>query len=91
VALANCTLRSFGILRLPECPVRRAKSGDVHPAVAVIHAINDSVGANDDLAKRGIPEFRNDPPQLREFGKPLGAVDQKLTNRSARSGESSEM
>jgi hypothetical protein len=47
----------------------------------VVHAVDDTVGADDDLANGWISKFWHHPAHLRKVGQTLGAADQKLGKR----------
>ncbi len=55
------------------------ESRDVHTAIAVIDAMDDSVGTDDDLPNGWIIEFRDDATQLGKLTKPFGVAYEKLT------------
>ena len=57
------------------------ESGNIHSAIAVVHAVNDTVGADDNLANGWISKFWHHAAQLRKVGETLGAAHQKLGKR----------
>jgi hypothetical protein len=57
--------------------------GNIHSAIAVVHAIDDTVGADDNLANGWISKFWHYAAQLREVGQTLGATHQKLGKRGS--------
>ena len=54
------------------------ESGYVHAAIAVIDAVDDPVGADDDLANGWIVELRHDAAQLGKVGQAFGVADEEL-------------
>ena len=57
------------------------ESGNIHPAIALVNAVNDTAGADDNLANGWITKFRHHSTHLRKVCQPLGAADQKLGKR----------
>jgi len=62
------------------------ESGNVHTAIAVIDAVDDTVGTNDNLAQRGIAEFGHDSAHLREISEALGIADEELAENDGALG-----
>jgi hypothetical protein len=67
------------------------ESGNIHSAIAAVHAVNDTVGADDNLTNGRISKFWHHAAQLREVGQTLGAAHLKLGKGDSPVGESSEM
>lgn len=54
------------------------ESGNVHPAITVIDAIDDAIRADDNLADGWISELGHDSAHLGKISEALGAADKKL-------------
>jgi hypothetical protein len=51
------------------------ESDNIDSTIAVVNAVNDTVGADDNLANGWISEFWRHAAHLREVGETLGAAD----------------
>lgn len=59
------------------------ESNDIHPAITVVNAVNDTIQpAHDDLPDGRIAELRNHASNLREICESLCAADKQLAKPS---------
>ena len=54
------------------------ETDNIHTTISVMNAVNDAVGADNDLADGWIVELGNHPTHIGKVGKALRAADKKL-------------
>jgi len=80
VTIAKAKLQ-LALVNLGSATRAMPESGNIHSAIAVVNAVNDTVGADDNLSNGWISKFWHHAAHLREVGETLGAADEKLGER----------
>src|ERR1035438_1847810 len=75
--------KSLDLANLGSTTRTMPESGDIYSAIGVVNAVDDTVGADDNLANGWISKFWNHSAHLREVGETLSAADQELGKRNS--------